>query len=180
MKLMAFAILSIVMIALPASSQIPKPGFGDKGCPETSLFPEGASISGEDFIEVRQLASYGNGPVYTVRVYGDGRLVWHGEKVVSSVGDASENINVAQAKALIANARQLGFGGLCDEYVMRGFDGGISVTTLRIGDQVKVVTNTGPSNAPSWLYKLSEQIAALDSVKKLIGVKHDQSRPRVG
>jgi len=98
-----------------------------------------------------------------------------GDKVVSSVGDASDNVNVAQAKALIADARQRGFGGLCDEYVMRALDGGISVTTLRIGGQVKVVSNAGPSNAPSWLYKLQEQIAALDSVKKLIGVKQTTS-----
>jgi hypothetical protein len=163
------------MTASSASGQIPKPGVGDKGCPEKSLFMESVSISGEDFIEVHQLPSYSNGPVYTVRVYGDGRLVWHGEKVVSSVGDASENVDVAQARALIVNARQLGFGGLCDEYVMRGFDGGRSVSTLRIAGQVKVVINTGPSDAPPWLYKLQEQIAALDSVKKLIGVKQTTS-----
>jgi len=139
MKAIAFAIVSIVMNAISASGQIPKPDFGDRGCPEKSLFAESAFLSGEDFIEVHQLPSYSNGPVYTVRVYGDGRLVWHGEKVVSSMGDAWETVNVAQAKALIVDARQLGFGGLCDEYVMRGFDGAISVTTLKIGGQVKVV-----------------------------------------
>jgi hypothetical protein len=175
MKAIALAIVSVGITALSASGQIPKPGFGDKGCPEKSLFAENVSISDEDFLEVHQLPSYSNGPVYTVRLYGDGRLVWHGEKVVNSVGDASDNINVAQAKALIAEARHRGFGGLCDEYVMRGFDGGISVTTLRIGGQVKVVSNAGPSNAPSWLYKLQGQIAALNSVSKLIGVKQTKS-----
>jgi len=80
MKAIAIAIVSIAMTALSASGQTPKPGFGDKGCPEKSLFAESVSISGEDFIEVHQLPSYSNGPVYTVRVYGDGRLVWHGRK----------------------------------------------------------------------------------------------------
>lgn len=175
MKAIALTIVSVAMAARFASSQIPKPGFGDKGCPERSLFSENVSISSEDFLEVHQLPSFSNGPVYTVRLYGDGRLVWHGEKVVSSVGDASDNIGAAQAKALIADARQLGFGGLCDEYVMRMFDGGMSVTTLRIGGQVKVVSNAGPSDVPSWLYKLQEQIAAFDSVRKLIGTKQTTS-----
>ena len=76
-----------------------------------------------------------------------------------------------QAKALITRARELGFGGLCDEYVPRGFDGGRSVTTLSIGGEMKVVTNTGPSYAPAWLYKLKEQIAAFDPVQQLIGMR---------
>lgn len=173
MRARAFLIMSVAMAALSAGGQVPKPGFGDKGCPRQSLFAEDTDLSGDDFIEVHQLPSYSNGPVYIVRVYGDGRLAWHGEKAVASVGDASASVNAAQARALIANARRLGFGGLCDEYVMRGFDGGISVTTLSIGGQMKIVTNTGPSNAPSWLYKLSEQIASFDSVQKLIGVRQN-------
>ncbi|NYF78720.1 DUF6438 domain-containing protein [Granulicella arctica] len=173
MKAKALMIVSVAMTALSALGQIPKPGFGDKGCPEKSLFAENVTIYGDDFIEVHQLPSYGRVPVYTVRVYGDGRVVWHGEERVSSVGDASASVDAAQAKALIENARKLGFGGLCDEYVMRASDGGRSVTTLSIGGQIKVVTNTGPSNAPSWLYKLSEQVAAFDAVRNLIGVKQD-------
>ena len=176
MRALGFAILSVAMTVLPATGQIPKPGFGDKGCPDKSLFAAKVSVSGEDFIEVHQLPSYSNGPVYTVRIYGDGSLIWHGEKGVASVGDTSANVNAEHAKALIANARQLGFGGLCDQYVMRAFDGGVSITALRIGNETKVVTNTGPSNAPSWLYKLNEQIAAFDPVKRLVGVSHNQSQ----
>ena len=174
MKAKTFVIVSVAVTAFSALGQIPKPGFPDKGCPEKSLFANDVNISGDDFIEVHHLQSYARAPVYTVRIYGDGRLVWHGEAAVRSVGDATGSVNAAQAKALIADARRLGFGGLCDEYVMRMTDGPRSVTTLRIGGQVKVVTNTAPSSAPSWLYKLDEQIAAFDSVQKLIGVKQDQ------
>jgi hypothetical protein len=177
MRAKNFLIVSIAMTTLSSMGQTPKPGFGDKGCPQKSLFPENVTVSGDDFIEVHQLPSYGNGPVYIARVYGDGRLAWHGEKTVLSIGDASASVNAVQAKALIENARRLGFGSLCDEYAMRMLDGGISVTTLSIGGQVKVVTNPGPSDAPSWLYKLNEQIASFDSVQKLIGVR--QGRPEL-
>lgn len=96
---------------------------------------------------------------------------------MSSMGDATASVDAGQAQALIANARRLGFGGLCDEYVARAFDGSGSITSLSIGGRVKTVANTGPSNAPSWLYKLDEQIAALKAVQNLIGVKQDHPQP---
>ncbi|MDW5265645.1 MULTISPECIES: DUF6438 domain-containing protein [Acidobacteriaceae] len=178
MKMKAVLIVGVSMTVLSASGQVPKPGFGDEGCPETSLFAESASISGDDFIEVHRMHCSTNCPLYTVRVYGDGRLAWHGDKAVSSMGDATARVDAGQAQTLIANARQLGFGGLCDEYVMRAFDGSVSITSLRIGGRVKTVANAAPSNAPSWLYKLDEQIAALNAVQNLIGVKQDHPQPQ--
>ena len=178
MKAKKTMLLSVALTALSAWSQVPKPGFGDKGCSNKPLFVENISIAGDDYIEVHQFQSYSRSPVYTVRVYGDGRVVWHGETAVSVIGDASERADAAQAKVLIAKARDLGFGGLCDEYVMRAFDGGISVTKVGIGGQTKTVANQGPSNAPPWLYKLHEEVAALSPVQKLIGAKQDTPRQR--
>ena len=170
------ALLAVALTALSARGQVPKSGFGDKGCSNTPLFAEKVLIAGDDYIEVHQFQSYSRSPVYTVRVYGDGRVVWHGETDVSVVGDASETAAAARAKALISEARELGFGGLCDEYVMRAFDGGISLTKVSIGGQTKTVTNQGPSNAPPWFYKLQEEVAALPSVQKLIGAKQAPSQ----
>jgi hypothetical protein len=176
MKRNGIALFAVALTALSAWGQVPTPGFGDKGCSNDPLLARNTLINGDAYIEVHQFQSYSRSPVYTVRVYGDGRVVWHGETAVSVVGDASETADAAQAKALIAKARDLGFGGLCDEYVMRGFDGGISLTKLSIGGQTKTVANQGPSNAPPWLYKLHQEVAALSPVKKLIGTK--QNLPR--
>ena len=179
MKVKMIALLAVTVTALSAWSQVPTPGFGDKGCSDKPLFAQKIPVTREDYIEVHQFQSYARSPVYTVRIYGDGRVAWHGETAVSVVGDANDNLDAAaQAKALIAKARDLGFGGLCDEYVMRGFDGGISVTKVSIGGQTKTVANQGPSNAPPWLYKLHEEIAALSPVQKLIGAKQDTPRQR--
>ena len=176
MKAKRIALLPIALTALSAWSQVPKPGFGDKGCSNKPLFTQNIPITGEDYIEVHQLQSYSRSPVYTVRVYGDGRVDWHGETAVSVLGDASESAYATRAKALIAKARDLGFGGLCDEYAMRALDGGISVTKVSIAGQTKTVANHGPSNAPSWLYKLHEEVAALSPVQRLIGAKRDLPR----
>ena len=176
METKRIALLAVALTALSARSQVPKPGFGDKGCSNKPVFAQDMLIAGEDYIEVHQLQSYSQSPVYTVRVYGDGRVVWYGETAVSVVGDASRTADAARAKALIAEVRELGFGGLCDEYVMRAFDGGISLTKVSIGGQTKTVANQGPSNAPPWLYKLQEEVAALHPVQKLIGAKQDPSQ----
>jgi hypothetical protein len=103
-----------------------------------------------------------------------GEFTWHGEASVRSAGKVSGKVDPVQAKALVMSAQESGFGGLCDEYVPRGFDGDHSVTTLSIRGQMKVVINTGPSDAPAWLYKLKEQIAAFKPVQQLIGIKQDR------
>ena len=111
MEVKRIAILAVASTALSARSQVPKPGFGDKGCSNKPVFAQDMLIAGDDYIEVRQFQSYSRSPVYTVRVYGDGRVVWHGETAVRVVGDASESADAARAKALIAEARELGFAG---------------------------------------------------------------------
>ena len=78
MKAMISAFVVLAAIAVPVSGQIPEPGYWDKRCPEKDLFTDDLTVSGRDFIEVRHLPSYGNAPVYTIRIYGDGRLVWQG------------------------------------------------------------------------------------------------------
>jgi hypothetical protein len=88
MKAKRIALLPIALTALSAWSQVPKPGFDDKGCSNKPLFTQNIPITGEDYIEVHQLQSYSRSPVYTVRVYGDGRVDWHGETAVSVLGDA--------------------------------------------------------------------------------------------
>ena len=176
MKPNRIPILAITLAALSARSQVYKSGFGDKGCSNEPSFAQNVPVIKDDYIEVHQLQSYGRSPVYTVRVYGNGRVVWHGETAVSVIGAASERVEAATATVLIVKARNQGFGALCDEYVRRAFDGGISVTTVSIGGQTKIVANQGPSNAPPWLYKLHKEVAALPPVEKLIGSKQDMTR----
>ena len=135
MEVRRIALFATALTALSAWSQVPTPGFGDKGCSKKPSFAQNIAVNRDDYIEVHRYQSYSRSPVYTVRIYGDGRVAWHGETAVSVVGDASEMAEVAQAKALISKARDLGFGDLCDEYVMRAFDGGVSVTKVRIGGQ---------------------------------------------
>ena len=177
MKMRLAVLVCALAAAVPALCQerdpdLPQMRQGlDKGCPQSSAFAQTSSTSADDFIELHRVHCFLNCPLYTVRVYGDGRLVWHGDKAVTSMGDAAAKIDVGQANALISNALQLGFGSLCDEYVMQAFDGSTSAMSLSISGQVKTVTDTSPSNVPRWFYKLQQQIQSLDPVQNWIGAK---------
>lgn len=169
MKIVALLMVTALSIGSPALCQTSKRGFPDKGCPEADLFADAVTVSADDYIEVQKIRCFIKCPLYTVRVYGDGRVAWHGDQAVASIGDAATRVSAEQARTLISTARQLGFGSLCDEYAMRAFDGPISSTSLRIGNQLKIVANEAPSNAPSWLYDLDKRVADLDAVRNLIG-----------
>ena len=173
MKALAVLVVGTLYSPFLMAGQAPKPGFGDKGCPEKDVFSGTTGISADDYVEVHRIHCFTNCPLYTVRIYGDGRVAWHGDKAVKSAGDGTTRVKAEQAQALIELARRSGFGELCDEYAMRGFDGLVSSSSLRIGGHQKTVSNAAPSNAPAWLYKLDEQIADLDAVRNLIGPKPD-------
>ena len=83
MKAKRIALLAVGLTAFSAWSQVPAPGFGDKGCSNKPLFDQNVPITGDDYIEVHRFQSYARSPVYTVRIYGDGR--WCGmEKLLSA------------------------------------------------------------------------------------------------
>lgn len=177
MKTACVLLPSALVMTVSASGQVTQPGFGDKGCPSASVLSQTASISPEDYIEIQRTKCFTNCPLYEVRLYGDGRLVWHGNRAVKSMGDATATIEAGQAQALINKALKSGFGGLCDEYVMRGFDGTFSTTLLRVGGEIKTVADDAPSNAPVWLRRLGIEVEALDAVQNLIGPKQNPRIP---
>lgn len=178
MKMACVLLSSALVMTVSASGQVPQPGFGDKDCLSASGLGQTASISAEDYIEVQRTRCFTNCPLYKVRLYGDGRLVWHENRSVRSMGDATTTIEAGQAQALIKKALKSGFGGLCDEYVMRGFDGTFSTTSLRIGSEVKTVADDAPSKAPVWLRRLGIEVEALDAVQNLIGPKPESTHPK--
>jgi hypothetical protein len=106
------------------------------------------------------------------------QLVWllSGDPVLA-IENYNGLIEAGQAQALINKAVKSGFGGLCDEYVARGFDGTFSTTSVCIGNEIKTVADDAPSNAPVWLRRLGTEIEALDAVQDLIGPKENQHIP---
>jgi hypothetical protein len=146
------------------------------------VFAEAPRIAADDYIEMQRVRcslQFTFCPLYTVRIYGDGRLVWHGEKDVSAMGNATSSVDAGEAQAIVAKALKWGFGSACDDYVGRSGDGPASVMTLKIGSQVKTVHEVEPSNAPGGLYWLRRRIDLLDAVEYLLQWSNAPNRWRL-
>lgn len=63
----------------------------------------------DDSIELARGPCFGACPVYTVTIYGDGRVVFRGERFVTQSGEHTRTIDAAAAAALFAEADSIGF-----------------------------------------------------------------------
>lgn len=62
-----------------------------------------------DSIAMTRGPCFGACPMYTVTVYGDGRVVFRGDRFVAQTGEHTRTIDRAQAAALFATADSIGY-----------------------------------------------------------------------
>jgi hypothetical protein len=101
-------------------------------------------------ISLQRTACFGACPIYTVSIYPDGLVEFHGERFVQSLGDFSARVDPANFTELANFADRLGFFELEEEYrVRREPDGSVvavsdlpsRITTLVREDRTKSVLN---------------------------------------
>jgi hypothetical protein len=132
------------------------------GCPAAVPPSTSDSAAGAaDWVELQRTACATGCPAYTVRVYGDGKVNWHGDSGVATKGAATTEIDGTAAKALIQEIAQRGFWGLCQSYDLPGIQKDLASinTTLSVAGHVKRVSDYGDT-APSWLRELDLKIDA--------------------
>jgi len=127
------------------------PAIRKTGCP--AVAPPSTSSSAataSDWIELKRTTCYGSCPAYTVRVRGDGAVLWHGDASVVVLNSAASAIDSGAARALIQRVADRGFWGLCSRYERGITDSATYTTTISIAGHVKRVEDYAES-APSWL-----------------------------
>ncbi len=132
------------------------------GCPAAVPPTTSDSVaSAMDWVELQRTKCAAGCPAYTVRVYGDGRVIWQGDSGVATRGPATAEIDGTAARALIQEIAQRGFWRLCQSYDVAGIQKELASidTTLSIAGHVKRVTDYGDT-APSWLRDLDLEIDA--------------------
>jgi len=140
----------------------PAPENGIGGCPPANAIPVvvASSATDRDFVELRRRDCLGGCPAYTVRIGGDGRVTWTGERNVLVLGSATAGIDAIAAKALIQEAMSRGFSGLCTSYQMGGPAVPAYFTTVSIGGKVQTVEDRG-GVAPAWVRVVDDEIDSL-------------------
>ena len=135
------------------------------GCPAPVPPSTSDSTAGStDWVELQRTECAGGCPAYTVRVYGDGSISWHGDSRVATTGAATASVDGTAAKALIQDVAQRGFWGLCQRYDLAGHQRDLETihTTLSLAGHVKRVTDSGES-APSWLREMDAEIDSVSN-----------------
>jgi TonB family protein len=129
-------------------------------CPAAEVVAPPSHARQEDFVELSRSGCYGSCPVYTVRVYRDGRVEWHGVRFVKATGDRRGKADPALVSQVIEQFRTERYWSLCGLYSRSVTDSATVSLTANIGGEEKVVVDYAWSGPP-WLRDL---VRAVDDV----------------
>jgi len=133
---------------------------------EKSSLSQAASLRRTDFVELQRTSCEGSCPVYSVRIYADGRVLWDGLRAVKVSGNATARVAPAQARKLIEQFRTGGFWDLRDNYLASTTDLPGAITILHIGKREKRVVDGGPG--PVWFQILGLHVDSLANTHQWI------------
>lgn len=98
-------------------------------------------------ISLQRTACFGFCPAYTVRITGDGEVIYNGERFVNVVGEQRARIAGDDVTRLLERFDAIGFDNLRDEY--RGQMTDLPTTTIRLtrNGRTKMVLDYGGMSA---------------------------------
>ena len=137
-----------------------------EGCPAVVPPSDGSTVAtAADFIELKRTACTEGCPAYTVRIGGDGRVAWMGERFVEVEGSAAGVIDVIAARELMQRISGQGFGMFCARYSQGPSEESTMVITLSIAGRSKRVQDTGAA-APPLLRTMADDIDRVGDTHK--------------
>ncbi len=90
-------------------------------------------------ITLKRTACYGFCPVYTLTIYGDGRIVYEGEACVGVTGRQTAQISPDDVKALVDEFYRIDYFSLKDEYRAPETDLPTTITSITVDGRSKEV-----------------------------------------
>lgn len=116
--------------------------------------------SGETIITLERTACFGTCPIYTVAIYGDGRIVYNGHDFVTATGEQTAQIDPQQVQDLVDFMQSNGFNDLEDAYTERRItDMPSAITSLTYAGEFKQIEHYfGDERAPLVLRVIENQI----------------------
>ena len=112
---------------------------------------------------MRRTGCYGTCPIYTVSIFGDGRVVFEGKRYVAVRGRREAHLSVATVQQLAQDFLEAKFLELKDSYIASVTDNPSTFTTFNYGGQHKTVEDyvAGPP-------ELKRLEAEIDRVSKIV------------
>lgn len=115
---------------------------------------------GDVVITLERTPCFGVCPVYTLTIYGDGRIVYEGMRNVRIEGTITTTISEDKIKQLIREFRKINYFSLKDSYEVRNVtDMPSAYTSLTVDGKTKTVRHYhGDLSAPKKLTELENKI----------------------
>lgn len=111
-------------------------------------------------IKLEKTGCYGPCPVYSAIIYGDGTVIYDGNKFVDNIGKSTHQIPKEQVDDMVELIYELGYFSLKDSYRHPATDMSTVITSVKINDDEKTVTNYG-HYGPDRLHKIEKKIEDL-------------------
>jgi hypothetical protein len=123
-------------------------------------------------------ACYGWCPIYTVRIYRDGAVEYHGEAFVKVRGDAKARVTDAQLAALEHKFIDARYLTLADNYTHEDLtDAPTAISSFAQDGQFKQVSHYyGDEHAPETVSKLEDAIDHAVAIERWIGSPEEREQ----
>lgn len=129
-------------------------------------------------ITLQRTACFGFCPMYKVTIYGDGKVVYEGERFVKETGTRTTKISRAAVQQLVKEFKQANYFTLSDNYTGGHTDAPSAITSLTLGKQQKLVHHYMASpDAPETLKALEDRIDQVVNSQQWIGTEEER-RPQ--
>jgi hypothetical protein len=141
------------------------------GCNRTMTAPLNTS---DAVITLERTACFGTCPVYSITIYGNGTVIYHGEYSVNVTGTATRQIAPEKVHALVEEFYRANYFSLKDQYSSDLTDMPSQVTSITIAGLSKRVENY--VSGPRVLFQLEDKIDEVASSDDWIkGPSHNRT-----
>jgi len=126
-------------------------------------------------ITLERTVCFGFCPVYTLTIYGDGRVEYEGQQYVEVTGKQTAVLTPEQVKELVNDFENANYFDMEDEYIAPVTDLPTTITSITLDGKFKTVRNYGgclsesPVKAPQALCELETKIDELTNSIQWVG-----------
>ena len=125
-------------------------------------------------IKLEKTACYGPCHVYSVIIYGDGTVLYDGIQHVDNLGKSTHQIPKEDVDDIVELIYELNYFSLKDRYEANWTDDSTVITSVKINDEQKTVTNYGHFG-PDRLHEIEKKIDDLTNFIPFLEITDDLS-----
>lgn len=160
LRILASLFLSLVIVACALAA------------PQPTATPDYADL----VITLERTACFGTCPIYSLTVYGDGRVEYDGEMFVAVEGRQSATISPEQVQALVTTLEEADYFNLSDDYSAPATDLPSTITSVTLGGKTKTINHYGYCEAdfdiaPKVLCDFEQKIDEVTNSAQWVGTR---------